>query len=639
MALVIALIPCALLVFGALISLFIRDKWICNLLINSITALSCFLIAAAGVEGFLTKAEISLPLDLEMGIDPLSAVFCIVLGVIGFSISIYSIKYMEIYDKMRYYGICYTSFMLAMYLVIIVRNAFWFILFWEMMTLSSYLLVVYEHEKEEVRRAGFKYFVMTHIGVACIITAVLLLYQQANLAGIPGMSFSSLSSASRLMPPYLLHICYLLLLIGFLVKAGAVPLHSWLPDAYPAAPSNISALLSGFTAKTAVYATIRMFFIVLPVDFWCGILLISSGLLSMFFGGIYALRQVDSKRLLAYSSVENMGYILLGVGAGLSLFASGKGVLGSIAISAGILHTVNHALFKALLFLSAGSVIYRTGRRNMDLLGGLGKQMGVTSLLALIGSLSASGVPVLNGFVSKWLIYSVTASSWEIPILPICAAVAVMMSAITGAFLLKYWSSIFTGRPVEEVKECPKQMITGEAILAASCIILGIYPALALSPIAEISGELGIPIGVVKEQLLTGIFLIGPVAVSTISLITVFSFLSLFLLLTVAFLRPIGIRAEPWFCGARPSDLRYQASSYYRNIEEAMRAAYIGAPGISLRIYKEPNTDRFLVSPFVRAFKRISRAFLLPAMGYIQLYLALMFLALLLIVGVIAWIS
>jgi hydrogenase-4 component B len=635
----VVIVPCILLILGAILSLLIRNSKICNILINGISAISCLLIIVVGVGGILSRIVLSLPLGLEMGLDSLSSVFCVVLGIVGFSVSTYSIKYMEIYGRMRYYGVSYTSFILAMYLILIVRNAFWFIFFWELMTLSSYLLVVYEDEKEEVRRAGFKYFVMTHIGVACIIAAVLLLYQQTYLIGVPDMSFSSLSEASRSMPSSVLHLCYLLLLVGFLVKTGAVPLHSWLPDAHPAAPSNISALLSGFMIKTAVYAIIRMFFFVLPMEFWCGILLIASGLLSMFFGGIYALKQVDSKRLLAYSSVENMGYILLGIGAGLSLLATGNLILGSIALSAGILHTVNHAMFKALLFLSAGSVIYRTGKRNMDVLGGLGKYMGMTSSLALIGSLSASGVPVLNGFVSKWLIYSVTASSWKIPILPVCAAVAVMISAITGAFLLKYWSSIFTGRPSEEVKECPRLMIAGEAILAVFCFILGVYPMLALLPIVKVSEDLGIKASIIREQLFLGPFLIGPVTISTISLIAVFSFLSLFLLLTFVFLRPSGIKAEPWFCGTRPSALRFQASSYYRNLEEAMRPAYIKIPRITLRKYEEPDTDRFLVKPIVKAFGKISRAILAPAMGYVQLYLALMFLALLLIVGVIIWIS
>lgn len=634
----VILLPIPILIAGALISPFIRDRRACNFLANLTMAVSCILIVLSSLKG---EGSISLPLGLDLGMDPLSAVFCTVLGIVGLSVSIYSTKYMERYEDLRLYGIACNTLILSMYLVLIVRNAFWFLFSWELMTLSSFALVIYEHEREEVRKAGFKYFVMTHIGVACIIAAVLLLYHQTFILGAPGMSFSSLYTASRSMPWGTLQLCYLLLLTGFLVKAGAVPLHSWLPDAYPAAPTNISALLSGFVTKTAVYAIIRFFLTVLPLELWCGIALAIVGLMSMFFGGIYAIRQVDTKRLLAYSSVENMGYITLALGSAICFLCLGQSLIGSIALLAGILHTVNHAFFKSLLFMSAGSVLYRTGKRDMDLLGGLGAHMPITSALALVGSLSASGVPLFNGFVSKWLIYAVTATSFSLPLLPVCAAVAIMISAVTGAFLLKFWSSIFTGPPREEVAECPYPMIVGELIPASLCLLIGVYPASALLPISRVSVMLGIPSSAVEGQLLTGPFLLllGPKMISTISLTAVFSFLVLLLAVTTAVLRPSGTKSEPWWCGMRPRRFWFQSSSYYRNLEEMMSQAYISPRMIRLKPYPEPDTDRILVKPFVRAFRWISERILLIATGKAQFYLAVMFLTLLIMLGVMVWMS
>ena len=390
----------------------------------------------------------SLGASLSISVDHLGALFFILIGLISFLGTLYSYRYMEIYPRQslaRFYH-CLILFIAGMIGVVSVTDMFFFFAFWEFMTLSSYFLVIYETEDPVSLRAGFKYFIMTHIGtVAMFIGAILLQTQVGSFA------FSRLREAMAGMietHPVQLSFILALFLLGFGTKAGMYPVGTWLPDAHPAAPSGISAILSGVMIKMGVYGFLRLFFFLLPfsnLSMAYGIVIAAFGTLSLFMGTISALMQHDSKRLLAFHSIGQIGYILLGIGTGLA-FLQTNPVLSAVATMAGIYHVINHAAFKGLLFLNAGSILYKTGTRDLNQLGGLYSVMPATAWVTLIASLSIAGMPPFNGFVSKWLLYQVTIlGGVRSPVFIFFGLLAIFISSVTLASFVKFFSSSFGG--------------------------------------------------------------------------------------------------------------------------------------------------------------------------------------------------
>ncbi|HMB46258.1 MAG TPA: proton-conducting transporter membrane subunit, partial [Candidatus Methanoperedens sp.] len=318
-------------------------------------------------------------------VDKLSAFFILIISITAFAVSIYSTGYITVYfgkKNIGYLGFLYNIFILSMVLVVSSNNAIMFLIVWELMSIISYLLVMFEHEKKETRKAGFIYIVMTHIGTGFIILSFLIL---ASSTG--SFNFESFRLAGSTMPPHLKDLTFLFALIGFGTKAGIVPLHIWLPYAHPAAPGNVSALMSGVMIKTAIFMLIRVFFDFLGAGTaWWGILVLIVASISALIGVMYALMEHDLKRLLAYHSVENIGIILIGVGVSMIFMASGHPDLAAFGLIAGLYHTINHAVFKSLLFLGAGSLVYSTHTRNIEEYGGLIKKMPWTTLFFLIGA-------------------------------------------------------------------------------------------------------------------------------------------------------------------------------------------------------------------------------------------------------------
>jgi hydrogenase-4 component B len=493
---------------------------------NIVTGVSGFVAALLGLvagmsvlitgQGFKLLLDAGLPFArLVFNVDQLSAFMVVVICFLTLAVSLYSIKYLDEYltKNPGVLGCLINLFIASMLLVVTVGNAFYFLIFWEVMTLASYFLVIYEQDKQSLR-AGFLYFLVAHAGTALIMLAFLLLYQAAGSFDFDAFRVIKLAPAAA-------SLVFVLAFIGFSAKAGAVPLHFWLPEAHSAAPSNVSSLLSGVMIKTAIYMIIRVCVEFLGAGpWWWGFVVLLIGVISTVLGPIYALTQHDIKRLLAFHSVEYVGIILMGVGAGMLGLALNNPVIGVIGLMAALYHLLNHAVFKGLLFLGAGSAIYRTHTRDMNHLGGLAKLMPWTALVFFIGAVAISAIPPLNGFVSKWFIYQslfglgVSGDFMDKVFVPLFAMLLALAGAGTAMCMVKAYGSTFSGlargQHAREAKEVPALMLIGKGILAVGTVLFGlgapliapriataVSSALRLAPVSVTDGALqvfpGIP--------------------------------------------------------------------------------------------------------------------------------------------------
>jgi hydrogenase-4 component B len=439
-------------------------------------------------------------LNMHFHVDGIAAFFMLLVGLVTLAVSIYSVGYsVEYFGKRstRALGLLLNVFVLSMFLVTAADNVFSFLVFWEAMSLASFFLVIYEHDNEDNIKSGLTYIVMTHIGTAFILGSFLVLYFQTG-----SMAFESFRSPASPIPPYIEDIVFVLALVGFGTKAGLVPMHLWLPKAHPAAPSNVSALMSAVMIKIAIYGLMRV-----TLDFagpsspdsaWWGLLLIVAGSVSALLGVLYAAIDKDIKRALAFSSIENIGIIILGLGLSVVFLSYNLKSLASFALLASLMHSLNHAAFKSLLFMGAGSILFRTHTKNMEQLGGLAKKMPLTSLLFLLGALAISGLPPLNGFVSEWLTMQALLSSYQVPntIFQISISFASVAFALTAGIALatfvKIFGISFLSRPrsehAERATEAPKTMIAGMAVAGGMCVIFGLAPFLGTSIISSAFG-------------------------------------------------------------------------------------------------------------------------------------------------------
>ncbi|MEK6815956.1 MAG: hydrogenase 4 subunit B [Nitrospirota bacterium] len=446
-------------------------------------------VAAAGNEAIVLPIGIpELPFHLRL--DPLAGFFLVVIGAMGFFTSIYSLGYVRGIAERRPVGglvLFFLLFLAGMGLVVLADDAFLFLVAWEGMTVSSYFLVVFEHEQTANQKAGFLYLLMAHVGAITILLAFGVMAAFATgLTSFEGYAFDAMRRAD--IAPGWATAAFLLALFGFGLKAGIVPLHVWLPEAHPVAPSNVSALMSGVMIKMAIYGIIRVTFDLLAaIPWWWGALVLALGLVSALMGVLYALMQHDLKRLLAYHSVENIGIILIGIGLGMTFHAFDLPELAALGLIAGLYHTLNHALFKGLLFLGAGAVQHATHTREMEALGGLIHRMPWTAALFLVGCISISALPPFNGFVSEWLTYQAFLLSPSLPstllniLVPIGAAGLALTSALAAACFVKAFGITFLGQPrsrhAQNVSEVGITMRIGMAGLALACLLLGILPA------------------------------------------------------------------------------------------------------------------------------------------------------------------
>ena len=553
-----------------------------------IVAACCSIIAGAtgifGAEQFICFATPFNFANFTLLINPLSGLLLVAINILALVAWIYGLAYFDEYKGMGLgaIGFFMNLFVASMNMVLTVDNAFWFLVFFELMSLTSYFLVIVEQKPQSIK-GGFLYFIMAHVGFFMIMLSYLIM--AANTG-----SFEFATFRATQFSPAIASLCFILAFCGFGCKAGMFPFHSWLPQAHPAAPSNVSALMSGGMIKIGIFGIVKVGLDLLgscEVQLWWGLVILVIGALSSVLGVAYALGEHDIKKLLAYHSVENIGIILLGIAIGYMGMALNQPVIAVLGIMAGLYHVLNHAMFKGLLFLGAGSVLYTTGSRNMEIMGGLARVMPATAMCFLIGSLAISAIPPLNGFVSEWFIYQSmfsVAITGDI-IVRFFAAFAAVSLAITGALavtcFVKAYGVTFLGAPRSEAaanaKEVPASMRIGMIILAVICVCLGIgapWVAPVMQNIAAATtGQAAIAVA-------SGLDIANPAISSVVSTPM------LAILLIACVLVPVAARSlfskggvasdrDPWACGyALDPEMPVVATTFAAEVKMFLKPIY-----------------------------------------------------------------
>lgn len=590
-------------------------------------------------------------------INSLSAFFNLALGILATAVSIYSVDYLRPMEGRRNLGVLgffYNMLLLSLTLVFTAGNAFFFLVAWEVMALSAYCLVTFEHEKEQTRHAATVFLVMSHAGTGLLLAGFLIL---AGAAG--SLDFDAFHGVGSMLPPEQQGLVFLLFFLGFGVKAGVIPLHVWLPAAHPVAPSNISGLMSGIVIKTGIYGMALAFF-----DFfegppvWTGMLVLTAGVVSGLLGVLYALMEHDLKRLLAYHSIENIGIILIGFGAALVFRANGHYTLAALALIAGLYHTLNHAIFKCLLFLCAGSVLNAAHTRNMEKMGGLIRRMPITALCFLVGAAAISGLPPLNGFVSEWLTYQAllagfgsTASLTRVAF-PIAGALLALTAALAAACFVKAFGISFLALPRSEeagnAREASVPMLVGMGILAVACVALGLGASWFLPVFDPITEEL---LGVhVSTVIASGAVLSsGTLRGGTVSTAGIAAMLAILAVVPAAFWFLWGrkgrrAKGPTWDCGlpGLTADNEYTATGFSKPIRMIFSSLYRPRREIhseydvspyyptSIRFESEIETafEKHFYDPFTAWLYRLAGRMKRVQAGSIHAYLTYIFVAL-----------
>ncbi|HET9175627.1 MAG TPA: hydrogenase 4 subunit B [Pseudolabrys sp.] len=471
---------------------------------NVIYGASLIITLALGVIGLKSlfadaASTVALPLGLpwlgaHFRIDTLAAFFIIVVNLGGATASLFALGYGRHEVSPERILPFYPVYLAAMTMVVLADDAFSFLVSWEFMSLTSWALVIAHHRERENLGAGYVYLLMASFGTLALLLAFGLL-----AGGNGNYLFDAIRAAHP--APTLSAITLILVLIGAGSKAGVVPLHAWLPLAHPAAPSHVSALMSGVMTKVAVYGFVRIVFDLLgPPDWWWSMAVLAVGGITAAMGVLYALMQHDLKRLLAYHTVENIGIIYIGLGLALAFKAHGMAVAAALALTAGLLHVFNHSVFKSLLFFGAGAVLNATGERDMEHLGGLIHRMPQTAFVFLVGCVAISALPPLNGFVSEWLTFQAILLSPQLPswglklLVPAVGALLALSAALAAACFVKAFGVSFLGRPrtpaAANARETDSNSLAAMFALAALCLVAGILPGLFIDALAPVSHAL-----------------------------------------------------------------------------------------------------------------------------------------------------
>ncbi|MCL5743958.1 MAG: hydantoin racemase [Acidobacteria bacterium] len=635
----------AILIAGALVSLAVSGRprvcgWV-TFLFAAASALSMWLAAAGAFSGAAQERTlVSLPqlgAGLTLRVDRLSAIFLAIVAVVTPASALYSIRYMEHYTSDRvakFYPVLLLC-MASMAGVLVSADWLCFLVFWESMTLTSYFLVTYERESAASQRAGLKYFIITHGATLCMVAAALMLWSRTGSFHFDAARQAL--SAMLVAAPLTAHLVTFLFFLGFATKAGILPMGDWLPDAHPVAPSGMSATLSGVLVKLGVYGLIRRFVSFLApspsLRTW-GVVVALAGAYSLFAGTLTALRQTDTKRLMAFHTIGQIGYVCLGLGAGAYCLETAPAVA-AICLAGAILHAINHACFKSCLFLGAGSVLFRTGTRDMDRLGGLAPFMPYTTGSTVIASLSISGMPPLNGFTSKWLIVAgCILAGLRFPLFLVLGLVALFISIVTLASFLKVLGAVFLGKADDglTVKEVPASMLVPQVLLAALCIVLGVFPQVVLGPIGQAVAEAG---GAAAAAVSTGgwwggIRLIDGAAVAFWWPPVMLMVLVILTTLCYGIQRVARAKARSvpvWYCGEEhaPATVRYPAGSFYLPFKHAFQSVYpvarLRAPRMPAMVRRVLDLDRWLYTPAAHAIEKAADGVSRTHVGTPQVYL------------------
>ncbi len=606
-------------IFGAIISLLMRKHgngkpFFIPTIVASIFAIILSLNILINENAFHIQIATTNSFSIkELLLDRIASFFVLLIGIVSLSVSIYSVGYVKEYVENKHvslFGFLFNIFILSMILLVASNDVFSFIVFWEIMSLTSFFLVIYNHENESNLKSGIIYMIMTNVGTALILSSLLLLSSQTA-----NFSFDSFRLSSDSFSTSVKNIVFILAFIGFGTKAGIVPLHIWLPYAHPSAPSNVSALMSSIMIKTAVYGLIRIIFdfsgigssITNNHEFaWWGILFVIMGTITSVIGVLYSVIEKDIKRALAYSSIENMGIIFIGLGMSIVFLSFNLIYMSAFAMLAAMYHLLNHAIFKSLLFMGAGSIIFRTHTANMEKFGGLIKMMPWTSILFLIGCLSVSGLPLFNGFISEYLLMLSLISSYQIPNILFTISIGLTSGAfaltlgIAAASFVRIFGISFLSKPRSEIiykiKEVPRTMLVGMGIVAFLSIGLGLIPSAGINLITQ-----GFNLKLPLQQTLfpfDSFFLQNDIG-KTVSGLSPLAVLVIFLSVIVAiigFVYSIGGKTRKiiygtWDCGINQltERMEYTASSLSQPILHVFKKFYKPDSIIQNILYHESN--------------------------------------------------
>jgi formate hydrogenlyase subunit 3/multisubunit Na+/H+ antiporter MnhD subunit len=630
-----------------------RLAFIAHVLFPASAIVSIALAVAAGAALHAAPQSAVLPLGLpdlpfHLRLDPLAAFFLVVLGVGSAGVSWFSAGYFRVSQGAAPGLVClqYHVFLAAMALVLLADDAYAFMVAWETMALASFFLVITDHRIPEIRRAGFLYLLIAHVGALAILLCFGVLQGQTGDYTFDGMRDVTLGGA---WPA----IAFFLALLGFGAKAGIVPLHVWLPEAHPAAPSPVSALLSGVMLKTAIYGLLRVTFDLLHVPvWWWGAITLALGLVTALYGVVFATVQTDMKRLLAYSSIENIGILVAGIGLAILFAAYGKDLFAAIAMPAVLYHVLNHAVFKTLLFLATGSVLHATKERSLGKLGGLIHRMPRVALPALIGTLAIAGLPPLNGFVSEWLLLQAFLFTPSLPqsfvnmLVPLAASALVLAAALAGYAMVKFYGVVFLGRPREpnlvNARDAGRFERGALFALAAGCIVLGVFPVQVIQALDQVNMTLlGTTVGTQGGSWL----LLAPIDADRAS----YSPLIVLLVIVAVLLLTIQVvhrwyhgrlrQGPAWDCGYPGQTARMQdtAEGFGQPIRQVFEWCFrierhLPSPDDSAPRYAVRVEDRFwhgLYAPIARAVERLAGWVGLLQQGRIAVYLMYSFVTLL----------
>jgi hydrogenase-4 component B len=611
-------------------------------------------IGALGDAPQTAVLAIGLPnLPFHLRLDNLAAIFLLLLGIVSAGISIYAAGYFRHDHGIPLGLLCleYHLFLASMLMVLLADDAYAFMVAWETMALSSFFLVTTDHRHEAIRRAGYLYLLIAHIGAIAILLSFGVMTSGSGDYSFAGMRAQELS-------PFWASTAFLLALFGFGAKAGLVPVHVWLPEAHPAAPSPVSAMMSGVMLKTAIYGILRVSFdLVGSPIWWWGVVALAVGLVTALFGVLYATVQSDMKRLLAYSSIENIGLIAVGIGLTLIFHAYKMEALAALALTAVFYHCIAHAGFKSLLFLCTGSVLHATKERSLGKLGGLIHRMPWVAWLALVGVLASAGLPPLSGFISEWLLLQGFLFSPGLPhpwlnmLVPVAAAAVVLVAAMAGFAMVKFYGIIFLGQmrepALKDAHDAGPWERLGLAWLTLLTLLLGVLPGTIILRLDAATQQL-LGKGLAERVAEQGWWMLAPISPDRASYepLVFLAVIAASLLLggwVVKHLYHGRLRRTPaWDCGyhfqgPRAQDTAEGFSQPIRRIFEPMFRMERHFPSIRdsqpfFRVHVEDHFWHWLYLPIAQLTGRISTLITNLQGGRIAVYLMYSFLTLILLI-------
>ena len=633
-----------------------RFRFVATVLFPAGAVFSLLLMAVALSATFSDPETAVLPLGLpqlpfHLRLDSLSAYFLLLIGGVAAGVSAFAAGYFRQGEGTPPGLICleYHVFLASIAMVVLADDAYVFMVVWETMAFSSFFLVLANHRLPEIRNAGYLYMLVAHIGALGILLCFGVL--QANTG-----DYTFANMRQQHLTPFWGSVAFVLAVFGFGAKAGLLPLHVWLPEAHPAAPSPFSALMSGVMLKIALYGILRVGFDLLQEQiWWWGVLLMAIGLATALFGVVFSTVQVEMKRLLAYSSIENIGLICAGMGLSLLFFSYGMKALSALALTAALYHMLAHAFFKSLLFCSTGAVMHATGERSLGKLGGLMRYMPWVAWPTLVGVLACAGLPPFGGFIAEWLLMQSFLFTTGLPssfldmLVPVMAALIALIAALSGFTMVKYFGVIFLGQPREEklqhAHDAGRWERLGMMWLVVGCVALGLFPnqvialidpttqllvGAGLAHTVEDSGWLLVPVSIERASYAPAIFLLGVLA----------SFGLAFLLVRKLYHGRMR-RVPPWDCGfpwqtARMQDSAEGFGQPIRQIFEPffrmtrkLPTAFDEQP--SYKVTVEDPLWHWLYVPVANLVERISKIIGLLQQGRIAVYLMYSFVTLIVV--------